>query len=1362
VAAAFRHRARILIIPFLRLLLWLPLWLLGLVLLLVGLGLSPWGTAWLAEQGEQRGFFEFERISGSPLDTFTLEGFAMQAGPAHVRVGRLRLAWAEDCLLDGRLCLNALELENVDVRLEQSGSAPAEQQTTGESGGLPSIVVPLPIEVRALTINDVAIRLADGTRLEWQRFTSGARIAGNELTLLPTRLAQARLHLPQSPGQTLAAPAAERDERSALSPAAIDTSVALTTPNSSASVADRGTADSVKPGNSTPLAAQPRRTLPEIELPLAIRAPSVVVSDFRLAGPSPRRIDRLALSLEGEGHEIRLNSLAITAPEADAQLSASVALRDDYPLTASLEGVIHQPPLAGQRLNLDVSGSLAELAAEIEASGPVSASLSAQADVLAAAVPFEVNVDAERLTWPLASAAADIDVDVEAALAVSGVTPGSGDTAQAVSISPPDYRVDNLQLRAKGDLTGYRVALQGRVSGQALPESVDVGLVGNGDLERFAWLPLSLAAADGALISRGEVRWAPTLAVETTLNLENFALGTVTRAVDGTLNGDAQLRFTQQERGWQLAVPELAVDGSLQGRPLSLQAKLSGNSDMRWQIDTLDLRQGRNRLSAEGKLADTLELSGRLDAPALDSLLPALGGSASGRFSVGGTLEAPQIAAELQGSDLRYAANRIGALTLEAEVVGLDDPQLDIDLGLEEISAGGQRLNRLNLTIGGRLSQHRLNLSLQAGEEMPLSGASLRIDGGLNAARSRYRGQLEALEVDSEQADLRLAEATPFAVDLAASQFSMQPFCLVRQQGGRLCATQALQASPDQGRVAMALQQVPMELLGLVLPEGWQATGQSDGQLEFSWSAGASRWQADAELQSALDLQGLDAYGKPWRLPTTQLELSLDADSSRASVDARVSVEDAGTIDLQANVDDPTGAASLDGQLSVDGLELAPYQALVAGVDRLAGTLNGDIALAGALANPGLDGQLILDGLRAQGGEVPIEVRDGRLMVALSGRQADIQGFVAAERGRLELSGDARWPEPGQWQADLALEGVEEPLELTMPEFGRLRVAPDLQISASPELLRIRGRVDVPWGRLEVGQLPASAVSPSSDEVIITRRDEQRAQREAAQAADQAGKGADQATAQALSQAGMRLDVRVDLSIGPDVRIAAYGLEAELTGDLQVRQGSGPVQLFGDVNLIDGEYSAFGQDLLIRKGQVLFSGPASQPRLQFEAIRNPQATQDGVIAGLRVSGPAQQPNLEVFSEPAMAESRALSYLLRGRAPDDTGSDGALTSALIGLSLSRTGNAVGRLGQAFGVQDLALDTAGSGEDSQVVVSGQLFDDLEVSYGVGVFSPIAELTLRYKLMQNLYLEAVTGAAQAVDLIYSFSLGRSSASP
>ena len=43
----------------------------------------------------------------------------------------------------------------------------------------------------------------------------------------------------------------------------------------------------------------------------------------------------------------------------------------------------------------------------------------------------------------------------------------------------------------------------------------------------------------------------------------------------------------------------------------------------------------------------------------------------------------------------------------------------------------------------------------------------------------------------------------------------------------------------------------------------------------------------------------------------------------------------------------------------------------------------------------------------------------------------------------------------------------------------------------------------------------------------------------------------------------------------------------------------------------------------------------------------------------------------------------------------------------------------------------------------------------SNSVGVFSPIAEFKLRYELMPRLYLQAMSGVAQAVDIFYRFTL-------
>jgi translocation and assembly module TamB len=382
-----------------------------------------------------------------------------------------------------------------------------------------------------------------------------------------------------------------------------------------------------------------------------------------------------------------------------------------------------------------------------------------------------------------------------------------------------------------------------------------------------------------------------------------------------------------------------------------------------------------------------------------------------------------------------------------------------------------------------------------------------------------------------------------------------------------------------------------------------------------------------------------------------------------------------------------------------------------------------------------------------------VDVQDGEISITFDGEQGDIDGFVAAERGRLNITGEAYWPASDAWRIGVDLNATQEPLLVILPQFGRLEAAPDIRVRITPESLQVRGNVDLPWARLEIGDLPSSATSPSPDEIIITERDDREAE-QARQRAIEAGE--DPSAAQELAATGMAIDVLITLTLGRDMQISAYGLESGLGGSLEIRQESGVLQLFGDVNLVDGRFQAFGQDLLIRRGQLLFSGPPGLPVLDFEAIRNPEITEDEVIAGLRVSGNAEEPNVLIFSEPSMDEARALSYLLRGRAPDASGGgiDSALTTALIGMSLGRTGGAVGSLGQAFGIDDLTLDTTGAGDESQVAVSGQLTDDLRISYGVGIFSPIAELTLRYTLWRNLYLQAVSGANQAVDLIYTFT--------
>ena len=202
----------------------------------------------------------------------------------------------------------------------------------------------------------------------------------------------------------------------------------------------------------------------------------------------------------------------------------------------------------------------------------------------------------------------------------------------------------------------------------------------------------------------------------------------------------------------------------------------------------------------------------------------------------------------------------------------------------------------------------------------------------------------------------------------------------------------------------------------------------------------------------------------------------------------------------------------------------------------------------------------------------------------------------------------------------------------------------------------------------------------------------------------------------------------------------------------------------GDLNLTDGLYQAYGQDLLVRRGVLNFTGPVGLPYISLEAIRNPKTMNEDVIAGLRVQGLSQNLRAELFSEPEFENPNILSYLIRGKglnAASDENSSVVISNALLGFGLGQSESALSRLGSSLGVDNLQLSTQGAGDQTQIGVSGKLNERLSVEYRVGVFEEIAEWGLRYQYRPNLYIEATSGAHNALDVFYQIARGTRSQS-
>lgn len=532
------------------------------------------------------------------------------------------------------------------------------------------------------------------------------------------------------------------------------------------------------------------------------------------------------------------------------------------------------------------------------------------------------------------------------------------------------------------------------------------------------------------------------------------------------------------------------------------------------------------------------------------------------------------------------------------------------------------------------------------------------------------------------------------------------------------------------GQASVVLNRFDLAMIKPFLGPDTALSGVFTGRADVSWKPGGALPEAKVTLagNGVKVVQQVQGNALPIAFDTLTLNAGLN--NGRAQADWRIKLTNNGQFDGNIQVADPQVRRTISGNVNITNISLALINPALMKGESAAGMLNANLRLGGSAQKPLVFGRLALDRAKVQGHWMPFDMTDARLAVNFNGMTSTLEGLLSTTRGQLNLAGDADWRDINAWRARIAAKG--DKLRVTVPPMIRIDVSPDLVFEATPQLFSLNGKVDIPWARITVQELPESAVGVSSDEVMLD----------------------DQLKPIQPKTASIPINSNLMIHVGNDVRLDAFGLKARLKGDLKVVQDKKGLGLNGQIDIPSGRFHAYGQDLIVRKGQLMFSGPPDQPLLNIEAIRNPESTEDDVTAGVRVTGLADAPKLEVFSDPAKSQQEALSYLLRGQGLSSSGADGnAMTSMLIGMGVAQSGQLVGKIGEAFGVSNLALDTQGVGDNSQVVVSGYVLPGLQVKYGVGIFDSLATLTLRYRLMPKLYLEAVSGLDQALDLLYQF---------
>ena len=325
----------------LRVIRWIVLTLLLLTVLLIafvawGLGTSS-GLTTLARFGV--GYVPgaaLERVEGN-LGDFTLIDAAYEMEGVTVKVGRARLAVDLGALWNNRLIIEAVEVADADVAVDTAklpASEPAADDASATAVAMPEGWA---ATLNALTLTNIHVSV-DGTDVRLGSFTTGADFRGNDLTELPTTLAELAVLLPPA-APVEAAPVPEAPKTLKWRRPGEDEAGARVDPATLPPLVDMPALRAVF---EKPLLA----SLPEVTIPLGVKAESIDVAQVvvrqwveGVSGDSAEAEPATLVNLQAAAiedlrvttdPEVSIGSLKLETPEGAVTLSGGWTLHDDW------------------------------------------------------------------------------------------------------------------------------------------------------------------------------------------------------------------------------------------------------------------------------------------------------------------------------------------------------------------------------------------------------------------------------------------------------------------------------------------------------------------------------------------------------------------------------------------------------------------------------------------------------------------------------------------------------------------------------------------------------------------------------------------------------------------------------------------------------------------------------------------------------------------------------------------------------------------------------------------------------------------------------------------------------------------------
>ncbi len=809
-----------------------------------------------------------------------------------------------------------------------------------------------------------------------------------------------------------------------------------------------------------------------------------------------------------------------------------------------------------------------------------------------------------------------------------------------------------------------------------------------------------------------------------TLNLNAQKLKEISPDISGSTQGSVQVLgsykspiFKADLKASKLRYKKTAIGGS------EIRAKgevqlVDGAPIIKNMSSTI----GNNKIKISGRAVSPFDLTWDIEAKKLTQLYPGLSGYLLAKGKLKGTIEKPIINGTVDAKNIVYKDFKLGSADVSAQT---NNGVYKIKGKLKKLQSKDQKINRSTFELNGRVENHTIIAFVDHDE----AKVNLKANGGwLN---EKWKGNLQSLQVkDTQAGDWRLQK--PTAVSLSKKGFSANRFCLsgkVSKSSTQICSD--VSWSDTAGITTKGtLSKTPLALFKPFLPEGISLDGTVSGNYDLKQNNGKPKGSVKLTLPDSTFTMKSEDEDKTFGYKNAEVSAVINDKSIK--VKARMDIVNRGKLAADATIklSPKNGKHTIDGSAQFDIPNINWAQEFIPHSRGLRGKLSSKVTYTGLLSKPQIKGTIDVKNAYLRLPEAGTELTNINLKVrADKPGKANITGKMLMGKGVLNVSGNLDARDISKWKATIKVTG-KNILFMNTNEI-KARMTPDLTIGVTPKVVSFKGKILIPEATIKLKKIPETSIDENSDAYVIGEK-----------------KVGEQVSA-------VKIQPNVLIELGDKVKFNAFGLNTRLSGSVNVTHNRRDILTNGSLRVSDGTYRAYGQNLIIDNGRLIFNGSPKQIGMDIRATRKI----DKNIVGIHLGGSLLSPKSTIFSDPTISESEALSFLLTGHSLTTTsGTESALLmSAVRGLGITGENSLIHNIGASLGLDDVNIVSGNDYNTSKLQLGKQLGSRLYVRYLIGLFDQAQKISIEYKINEKLSLEAQTSSDNHYGLDFIYEIER-----